>query len=193
MKLNCRKVLALLPVAFLGVLAGCVVTSVYPYFTSKDVVFDAALVGTWSELSETNTAQKNWRFETGPDRSYKLTVLDGDEKTEFAAHLFKLKGYQFLDALPLKDAGDNIPPHYLLKVVSVQPELETRLMDYGWLKELIKQDPKAIRHLWLGGEPGNPDSGKLVLTADTAELQKFLLKHAADTNAFGDAITMRRQ
>lgn len=193
MKLNYRKVFTLLPLAVLGVLAGCVVTSVYPYYTSKDVVFDAALVGTWSELTETNTAEKNWRFEAGLEQSYKLTVREGDEKTVFTAHLFKLKGQQFLDALPVKKADDYIPPHYLLKVERIQPQLETRLMNYDWLKELVKQNPRAIRHLWLGVEPGKPGSGKLVLTADTAELQKFLLKYGADTNAFGDAITMKRQ
>ena len=32
----------------------------------------------------------------------------------------------------------------------------------------------------------------LVLTADTAELQKFILKHASNTNAFGEGFELER-
>ena len=35
-------------------LAGCVVTSIYPYYTDKDLVSDPALVGEWVEASKTN-------------------------------------------------------------------------------------------------------------------------------------------
>ena len=44
----------------------------------------------------------------------------------------------------------------------------------------------------MPSEPGNTNHHQLVLTADTAELQTFVLKHLNDTNAFGDATEMTR-
>jgi len=179
----------------LVVLAGCVVTSVYPYYNSKDVVFDQALVGTWVVEGETNAAAKNWQFkQQSKDQAYTLVVQDGEERTEFTAHLFKLEGHRFLDALPLKREDDFIPPHYLLQVRRLHDSvLVMCIMDYRWLEELVEKDSTAIRHLWIDRESGGQEKGKLVLTANTAELQKFILKYAADTNAFSEPFKMNRQ
>ncbi len=44
--------------ALTTLLAGCVVTSVYPFYTAKDVQFDPALVGSWAEAGSTNAANQ---------------------------------------------------------------------------------------------------------------------------------------
>ena len=192
MKTSQTLAFAVLAVALIAA-AGCVVTSVYPYYTAKDVVLDPALVGTWTETGETN-AQKNWQFARGGGQDYTLIVQDEDEKTEFTAHLFKLKERRFIDALPAKRDDDFIPPHYLLQIARLEDStLEMSIMSYKWLEELVEKNPKAIRHTWIEREPGKREGGKLVLTADTAELQKFVLKHAADTNAFPEAFKMTRR
>lgn len=189
--------LALTALALIGaaVLAGCVVTSVYPYYTERDVVFDPGLAGVWAERGSTNAAGENWKFERAEGQAYKLTVRDADKDkpSEFAAHLFKLKGHRFIDAMPLAGPDDFIPPHYLLKVTRLGPELEMSLMDFNWLKQLLREKPATLRHIWIGEKAGEPDSGKPVLTANTAELQAFILKHADNTNAFQHPLVLKRR
>src|SRR3974390_1325268 len=43
--------------------AGCVVTSIYPYYTDKDLVFDQAVLGDWVEAGQTNEPSEYIRFE----------------------------------------------------------------------------------------------------------------------------------
>ncbi|HEU5070746.1 MAG TPA: hypothetical protein VFV96_10100 [Verrucomicrobiae bacterium] len=194
MKPNLKTIAYGLLATSLVALVGCVVTSVYPYYTAKDVVSDPALIGTWAEAGETNAAEKNWQFAAGPDQSYLLTVRDTAEKTGFTAHLFALPGRRYLDALPTKREDDFIPPHYLLAVSRLDgTALELSLLSYGWLQELVKTNPAAIRHVWVDRDAQQPDSGKLVLTADTAELQRFILQYRDDTNAFAETLKLVRQ
>jgi hypothetical protein len=57
---------------------------------------------------------------------------------------------------------------------------------------LVEQNPKAIRHIVVPPKLGENGGGLLVLTADTAELQKFILKHEKTAGTFGDRRVMQR-
>lgn len=179
--------------AFGLLLAGCVVTSVYPWYTAKDVVFDPALVGTWRGTDPGTKPGEFWQFEKLEDRAYKLTMAEDGKRKEFDTHLFKLGGHLFLDCFPRERPEDSLPPHYLLRVGSVAPVLEIALLDYDWLGKLLEKNPKAVRHLIVPKKLGESGDGNLVLTAETAELQRFLLKHVANTNAFGKPAQLKRQ
>ena len=189
-----RKI-ALATLGLLGLLflAGCVVTSVYPYYTAKDVTFEPKLLGRWTEADNTNEANKYWEFARAGTNAYKLTIHNGDEAKEHQAHLFRLKEWTFLDAVPVAEHDDFVPPHYLLKVSQIEPMLVTTVLDYKWLGELLEKQPGALRHIRVDEKSGESDGGRLVLTANTAELQKFVLKHAANTNAFTEAFIMRQK
>ena len=183
-------VLALLT---LGLLAGCVLTSVYPYYTAKDLIFEPKLTGRWADLNKPGATNEFWEFaRPGTNAAYTLTVQDGDKPTTYRAHLFRLKDWTFLDVLPT-EAGDSVPPHYLLKVTQFEPTLKMAVLDYKWVSELLAKQPGALRHLLVEGEPGESDGGRLVITADTVVLQKFILKHAGDTNAFPESMNFVRQ
>jgi hypothetical protein len=173
-------------------LAGCVVTSVYPFYTAKDVGFDPALVGAWEKTGSTNAANEHWRFEKAEGQAYKLTVQDKEKPTEFDAYLFKLKGRRFLDLYPRERPDNSIPAHYLLKVTRIEPTLEMQVLDYDWLTKLIEKHPKPIRHIVVPKKDGEDGDGLLVLTADTADLQRFIMKHEKTAGAFGDGIVMQR-
>lgn len=178
----------------LVLLTGCVTLSIYPYYTAKDVVFDPALIGVWADPDKTNADHDTWSFEKSDDQAYKLTITDNDKKTEFDARLFKLKDHTFIDCLPRERPDYSTPCHMLLRVDHLQPTLEMHLLDYDWLGKLIEKQPKAIRHALIekaGGKAGDHDG--FVLTADTAELQKFILKHIKLKEAWGDALIMKRQ
>lgn len=175
-------------------LAGCVVNSIYPYYTAKDVIFDPALLGTWRDPANTNDNKESWVFEKIIGQTYKMTTRSG-ETNEFDTHLFTLGGQRFLDCLPRFRAAYHTPEHFLLRVKSITPSLEMQLLDYEWLTKLIERDPKAIRHLIVPDEAGAQSSspqGHLTLTADTAELRKFLLKHLNNTNAWVALMVMKK-
>jgi len=174
-------------------LAGCVVTSVYPWYTAKDVVFDPALIGTWVEATSTNGSNEGVRFERGEGDAYIMTMVEKDKSVTYDSHLFKLKNRLFLDYCPREGHDDFIPPHNLLKVESITPTFRLAGMSYKWLSELVEKNPKSIRHILVGGKPGEPKSARVVLTADTAELQKFLLKNLTNTNAFDEPAELKRQ
>ena len=170
---------------------GCVVTSVYPFYHPKDVIFDAALLGVWAEAAKTNADKETWTFEKIDDRTYKLIIVDGDKKTEYDARLFKLKEQQFLDCLPRERTEGGLPLHHLMRVEAVSRGLEFRLLDYGWLGKLVEKDPRAIRHIVVPKKADEGDGGDLVLTADTAELQKFLRKHLKTADAWTEPVVMK--
>ena len=80
---------------------GCVITSVYPFYTAKDATYDARLVGTWFDADETNVAaaKEFWIFEAGPGQTYQLAMIGADETNRFDAQLFTLGDERFLDLL----------------------------------------------------------------------------------------------
>jgi hypothetical protein len=79
-------------------------------------------------------------------------------------------------------------------VDQLQPALEMRLLNFDWLTKLLERQPKAIRHTIIEKAGGQSDSDKtFVLTADTAELQKFILKHIETKEAWSDVMMMKRQ
>src|SRR5437764_630636 len=124
-----RKIFNMIAGLALGLCIGCGVTSVYPFYTGRDVVFETALLGTWVESNSTNPADEQWRFEKIEGKAYKLTGIEKDKQTEFDAHLFKLKDHFFLDCRSRDRKDDAVPPHYLFKVTRFDPTLEVAMMD----------------------------------------------------------------
>jgi len=169
---------------------GCV-PSWNPLYTDKDVVFDPALIGVWA----TDNDKESWDFSKDGEKAYKLVQIDHDgHRAEFAVHLVKLKDTRFLDLYLTKatDAKFNglaafslLPAHLFLKVQQIGPVLQMAVMDPDWLKEYLEKNPKAIRHEKL-------EEGRIVLTAATADLQKFVLEHAKE-KLFGDTADLKRK
>lgn len=150
-------------------LTGCVVTSVCPYYTHKDVVKEPAIAGTW--INQKNN-QETWRFEQNLDGSYRLTMIEANKATILAVQPFKLDDQLLLDLGSLEQDFHVIPAHYLLKVTQLTPTLQMSEISHEWLRKLLAEDPKALRHhlVTLGDQP----DGRVVLTGDTAELQDFV-------------------
>ena len=174
-------------------LIGCI-PSVNPFFTAKDVVFDAHLLGEWQEKG--SDKPEVWKFEQGEAKSYKLTTTDKEGKQgEFKAHLFKLKQKYFLDLVPSEcnyatNQADMVafamfPGHLLLRVPQLGPELQLAGFDYDWLQKHLESDPKALAH--------HKEDDRIVLTADTKALQRFLLMHLGKDELFEAPGTMVRR
>ena len=178
-----------------SLIAGCVVTSVYPYYQTKDVSFDSALLGKWIPADETNasTADEFWTFEKINERTYKLTTVD-NKTNHYDAVRFKWDGATFLDCLTRERSEVQTPSHILLRTEIVQSQLKMELLDYKWLGNLIEKNPRAIRHIIVPSQATDEhdSGGEFTLTADTAELQKFLLKHLKTKEAWGEPLIMKR-
>ena len=173
-------------------LTGCVVTSVYPFYHAKDVTFDPALLGVWAESGKTEAGDETWTFARTTDQIYKLTVASNSDTNEFDGRLFKLKDQMFLDLLPGTRQDANVPAHILMRIDSISPQLKMRLLNYEWLGKLIEKNPRAIRHIVVPRSAQN-EGGELVLTADTAELQRFIRKHLATQDAWVESPVLQKK
>jgi hypothetical protein len=181
-----RNLIATLGAAVL--LCACI-PSVNPFYTDKDVVFDTRLLGEWQEKGKADDPEI-WKFEIATNKVYKLTVTEKRGKQgEFAAHLFKLKREFFLDLIPTDcnyatNQADLVgfamfPGHLLVRVPQLEPELKLAFFDFDWLGKYLEKNPKALAHRTVGED----DKG-ILLTADTRDLQKFVLKHLGEGELF---------
>jgi len=176
-----------------AVLTGCLVTSVCPFYTQKDLAFDAGVVGHWTNTKE---AGEHWTFEKEGDKAYQLTYTSDGKTSVVQAHLFKLGGQSFLDLFTPEIKDDTQPPpipsHFLLRAEQLSPTVKLAPLNYDWLKELLAKNPKALRHhLIASGD--KPEDSRLVLTADTTELQQFILKHLKTEEAWKDGLELQRE
>ena len=185
-----RNAITLAAVALLW--AACI-PSVNPFYTEKDVVFEPKLLGEWQEKEKADEPEV-WKFEEGKDKAYKLTVTEKEGKQgEFEAHLFKLKQEYFLDIVA-SEIGTNvadlvkvslIPGHLLLRVSQIDPGLKLAMVDFDWLDKHLKEHPKALAH--------HRDDDRIFLTAETADLQSFVLKHLGEDELFAKGGEMIRK
>jgi hypothetical protein len=176
------KILKLLAAsAVLSLLAGCVVESVYPFYKPEDLMIDPGLAGRWAEVGKTN---EFWQFVVAAEKSYLLGVVDASETNGFEAHLFQLQQYQFLDLRTTNRVEYQLPVHLISKVNRSDTNLSMQFLDYGWLAGLLETNPAVLRHIVVSETPDSTNNAMLFLTAPTADLQAFLLKHAPDNNAF---------
>jgi len=186
-----RNIIALL--AAVALLAACI-PSVNPFYTDKDVVFDQHLLGEWQEKGNTNNPEV-WKFEQSTNNSFKLTVVEQGKTGEFAAHLFTLKKEKFLDLIPTDcDYATNqadlvafsmFPGHLLVHVPRIEPELDLAFFDFDWLEKYLKENPKTLAH--------HIEYDRIVLTADTRDLQKFVLNHLGTNKLFKESGVMVRR
>ena len=161
-----------------ALLCSCI-PSVNPFYTDQDVVFNARLLGKWQEKDKSDNPDV-WKFECATNKTYKLTVTEKEGKQgRFKAQLFQLKQEYFLDLIPSdRDYATNqadlvaasmYPGHLLVRVQQFEPELQLAFFDFDWLQKHLEKTPKAVAH--------HKEGDRIVLTADTRDLQKFVLKH----------------
>jgi hypothetical protein len=191
--------------------SGCYVASLYPFYTSEDVVFDAGLLGTW--VGDDDDERLTISRATDQADSYAIEVLDiewiglgrsGPTVTSaFIGRLFRLGDALFMDAFPAPSAtchtglGWNAlraGMHFLVRVSRDGDTLRMQVLDPDKVDALVQAPPHA--HLLYDGgtsdRPGGPGDANLVLTAPTAEIQAFLRRHLDDI--LQDEIgVMRRQ
>lgn len=170
------------------VLAGCVVTSVSPFYTQSDLVYESGLTGNWIQA---RGGSEVWRFEQSDTKAYRFTRIEERKASVMEAHAFKLQGELFLDIHSLDQNIDVIPSHYLLRVTQLTPTLRMSQIDTTWLLGLLDKDPNAASHYVIVDEKSQ--DRRVVLTGDTEELQKFVTKQLNNVEAWNDTFEFRRE
>ena len=183
-----------------GLLGSCV-PSLHPLYTDKELVFDEKLLGSWGESDQV------WEFKKGEkEKSYDLVTDEKGKKGEFTVYLVRIQDSAkadkekesarqtllFLDLYPKEpklEANDFykyhlLPVHTFLKIEQPGTSLKIRAMNPEKLQEMLKDKPDLIKHEVV--------EDRIVLTASTKQLQKFMLEHANDEGLFGDPTEMER-
>jgi len=184
-----KNTLKLLTFSFLVMFASCV-PSLNSLYTEQDLIFDAALLGVWTDKDSKET----WELSKADEKQYKLIYTDEDGKTgEFVAHLLKIDGKTFLDLTPIKPVHSQndfykehfLPTHTFAQISQTEPTIQVSFLEPEWLKKFVAKKPFAIRHEKMGEE--------MLLTASQKELQKFLIAHLNTEGAFSKPSSLRRK
>ena len=156
-------------------LPGCVVESVQPFYTDKDVVFDKDLLGTWKVADKEDSLM----FRKASDDSYYVVSYEDGKAEVYRAYLFELMRIRYLDVTVSQDresrpagAGQSIAVHTLWKVVIDGDTLRIYGLDESKLKDSLKEHPLS----WA-----NPDfSGDVLFTGTTGDIQDFIRRSTQD-------------
>lgn len=179
--------LCLLPLVISA--AGCV-SSIHPLYDERDVIFDRALLGRWTEVGD----NEFWEFTRGDANTYSLLHTDEKGKTgQFEAHLFKVGQNLFLDIVPSSPelSGTELYSDHFIAVhtfVHLSPHGESFQISYlddDWLKPFLKKNPAAVRHVTVDGQVIFVDSSK--------NMQSFLLAHLRTPGAFSKPLTFGKK
>lgn len=166
--------------------------SVHRLYGSDDVVFEPGLLGTWTMPESTNNEEvMGFEFTKSTSDGYTLIMTYQEnptaktEKYFFAAHLVKLHGRVFIDVVPTSsqvdgqdsDGPPGIPAHFFGRISIDGDTLKMSFLDDEWVAGHVRSGDISI-------DTEEEDDKKVVLTASTAELQKLLVDHADDEQAF---------
>ena len=186
-----RLKLLVFPFGILLLLSGCIVRSLHPLYTDENVIFDARLIGQWTE----EDSKEIWEFSQQGEQRYKCVVYEEDgEQSILVARLLEIKGKMFLDFFPTElDRQEGVfyqlhilPVHSFAYVKQIEPTLQISFPSSDWLQELLEKNPDAIRHEVLGKDD-------IILSASTEALQTFWLAHLDTEGAFAELSDLRRK
>ena len=144
-----KKNLGIAITAVALLLAGCVVSSVYPFYNQKDLIFDPSLLGKWDSTESTN---EYIQFLESKDSNYLISMkMSADETNWIDGHLFQLKGQQFLDQQIIMTNAcvgfGFVREHFICKIDNETNSLHVSWLSLDWLTDLLKKDNGAIRHI----------------------------------------------
>ena len=199
--------------------AACL-TSLHPWFTAADLVFEPGLVGTWVDASDADTT---WVFTRRDDTTYTLVDTRNESEpdsfnktapkpkklvaTRLTARLMSLGEARYLDFC----AGDEWTDSSMLQYVLVNSHglarlrlegdaLRVAFLDDDRFEAMLGDKRIVVPHevVDVSGDADHPPirihstGRRVLLTAPTSELQQFLAKYATDGAAFETEQVMRR-
>ncbi|MBZ5552768.1 MAG: hypothetical protein LAO21_08625 [Acidobacteriia bacterium] len=173
-------------------LYGCVPQlSLYPLWDKEHLANELALRGTWVNADGTESIQ----FMEKDQERYLVVYSMKDEKesaqSSYTMHAVRLDGTLFFDFEPDQTALEErlkpelylplVNAHFLARANVQGDELRMAVLDDEAFLNKVKNEKIDIRY-----ERPNPANDDHVLSAKTAEIQKFFSKHAADQDLWED-------
>jgi len=180
------------------IMSSCLVKSLHPFYTEKDLVFKPELLGQWQGADSARWEIKQHMAFAGfmkdekPTNSYDIVLTEKKGTTKFLAHLFSIGNQLYLDFyLPEMEGPDLammhlILTHTLARVELAKDQITIKWYNEEWLVKLFNENRIRIAHerIPYDLDEKNPDNFQVVLTAPTADLQKFIVKYGNDPAAF---------
>jgi hypothetical protein len=178
MKVNMRNQRAAVAAFLILVLSGCV-RSLQPLYGNDDIVFDPVLLGEWIGDRET------WKIKRSGVNAYRIEHADASGRPgTFTGHLFRVADSLFVDVLPVQtDICESdfyrehlVSTHSFFLVVRTDPTPQFAFLSEDWLREHLQEHPGDLRHERRGRD--------ILITAPTADVQSFLVRHLRTKGAF---------
>ena len=196
-------------------------TSLHPWFTREDLVVEPALAGTWVDAGEPDTTWTftrrddtsytliDTRSERKPNPFNKADSGPAQiVTTPLTARLMRLGDARYLDLCAGDEWTDSSMLQYLLvnshglaKVRLEGDTLRVAFLDEDRLEAMLGDRRVVLPHevVDVDGDADQPPASihssarRVLLTAPTSELQRFLVTYASDSNAFETEQVMRRR
>ena len=179
-------------------MSSCLVKSLHPFYTEKNLVYKPELIGKWTGKDSASWEIRQHKAFAGlfkdekPTQSYDIICTDNKGTSKFLAHLFSVGGQLYLDFyLPDIEGPDLavmhlIPAHTLARVELANNQITINWYNEEWLVKLFSENRIRIAHerIPYDLDKNDPDHFQVVLTAPTADLQKFIIKYGNDPAAF---------
>lgn len=164
-------------------LTGCTdITFLYPIYEKADLATDIDLSGEWNGKDN-----DHWRFTRDKEGGYQLEWWDKEDKAQFEVQLVRISNGLYLDVAS-KPEGTAIRGHAIARVELSGDLLHIAWIDSGWLGERLEKE----RALAYERPCAEKNRRCLVVTASTADIQNFLMRHAQESKAFEKPELLRR-
>lgn len=202
----------LISLIIMGILvSSCVLSSLFPLYTEKDLRKDDGILGKW-QVGKEDEGMQYWIIEkldtanfTGgfmgqpgttwseynSGKTYRLVAVQDSLEQEFDLHLLELNGIRYIDLYPVNVevshsflAWHMVPTHIFGKIEIYENQLIIHFFEQDFFVKLIEQNKIRIDHVDM--------NGRQLITAETDELQKFVEKYANQSQAFQKPDTLPR-
>jgi len=194
-----------------GVLSGCYpVKSLHPLYTEKELIFETKLLGTWmGSMGGEKDKTVILNFAEGQNKSYNLLYISEGNTCGLTANLVQLGKYRFLDiALNAESTSADkdkfrsfnqgyfahiIYMHSFSKFIMEGESLSLEMLSHDFVKEKIEKNLIKLKNE-VYKEAGEKE---YIITANTAELQEFLIdytdKYGSEGPAFFPKFELKKQ
>ncbi len=180
-------------------MSSCII-SLHPLYDTKTMVKEIKINGRW--LDQNGESPSEWVFKAKHKNDgsftgkYQLDHTTEGYTYEYEAVLLKLGQTYYLDILvdgPVEVESGNdgpilasfIPSHNFYKIeFGPANQMKIYPFDGDRLDKLVRQRKIRIKHEMV--------DGTMVVTANTEDLQKFLVKYAQDKEAFDEPLFIQK-
>ena len=195
-----KAVVASFLIFSLTILSGCL-TTLYPIFFEKDLLFEENLIGLWKCTSDKNKNISFYEFRRIPetkkkelpleiqkasDKAYLVSRSDssGQETEQYFVFLATIGKSQYLDFYPAETPvqyaiNKYFKQHYVKVHTNYRCDMQSknqfiiRQFDSGFLENLIEHNQINVRI-----------SGTKLIESPTKALQEYILKYGDDPKAY---------